>query len=103
MCTSWLRYQASFLSKLIVCKDRIEGNEGGYQAADELQKGESIMTLDTQVFRRIITEHREAAVNAIDETMVETVRFGTFNPEYRRGCAADRFEDNLKRVQNPSI
>lgn len=81
----------------------IEESEGGYQAAEGLKKGEPIMVLDTQVFRRILQEHREAAVNAIAQTMDETVRFGAFNPDYRKDCASDRFEENLKKVRNPGI
>lgn len=58
------------------------------------------MTLDTAVFIRIMTEHRQAAIEAIDETMAETVRFGTFKPDYRKGCASDRFEEHLFKQQH---
>lgn len=58
------------------------------------------MTLGTSVFRRIMDDHKKAAINAVKETMKETVRFGNFNDSYIEGCAKDRFEDNLKAVQS---
>lgn len=63
-----------------------------------------MLQIETAVFRRILNEQvRErtsaltnAAVDAIAETMQETVRFGGFSAEYIRGCAQARLNTRLQ-------
>lgn len=57
------------------------------------------MILGTAVFQRILMEHRqegfkearEVGVRALTDTMIETVRFGTFSSETVKDCAEARF------------
>lgn len=58
------------------------------------------MTIGTTIFRRIMEEHRQAGVQAVADTMEETVRFGNFNRQYIEGCAEDRYDEKLKSIQN---
>lgn len=59
-----------------------------------------MVSLGTAVFRRAIEEARQAGfeiarnvgVSALTDTMhQETVRFGTFDKDYVRKCASDRW------------
>lgn len=58
------------------------------------------MQIGTAVFKRIVNEHRNAAIDAVQESMVESVRFGLFNKDYVRGCAEGRFQEHLDKKQN---
>lgn len=58
------------------------------------------MTLETAVFVRIMQEKDTAAINAVEETMHETVRFGSLPQRYIRPCAEDRYKLHLKNVSN---
>lgn len=69
-----------------------------------------MVSLGTAVFRRVIEEAREkgfilareVGVNALTETMQkETVRFGTFDSQYVRKCAEDRWR-HYSNSANPS-
>jgi hypothetical protein len=61
---------------------------------------ESIMTLGTAVFRRIVEEAKEKganlvrgpAIRAIADTMEETQRFGSHAREYLEECARMRLD-----------
>ena len=57
------------------------------------------MTIDTRIFRRILDEHRQAGVNATATTMKETVRFGALRETYIEGCAQDRYDSELQKLQ----
>lgn len=58
------------------------------------------MVIGTQVFIRIVQEVKEAATDAVAETMVETVRFGTFPSQYVRECAKDRLQKHINKYQS---
>jgi len=57
------------------------------------------MTIDTGIFRRIIEEHREAGIQAVADTMEETVRFGLFKRPYVESCARDRYDQTLDKIR----
>lgn len=67
-----------------------------------------MITMDTVVYRRIRQDAeaeafqrgfqaaRAAAVRALRDTMQETARFGTFDPQYVESCASDRLDYYIK-------
>lgn len=57
------------------------------------------MTMGTAVFTRIVTDHRVAAIQAIADTMQETVRFGVFSRSYVERCAEIVYEKRLSELQ----
>lgn len=57
------------------------------------------MILGTEVFKRIVQNKREAAINAVTEALAQTYRFGGFNIKYIRACAEELVDKKLKEIE----
>ena len=61
------------------------------------------MTIDTRIYRRMVEEHSQAGINATACTMKETTRFGGLRESHIEGCAQERYDSELQKLQGKKI